>query len=53
MKIVLNTAMVMGLIKSWAKRNLASEGLEIVTYTWKDGSLEIELKEAELLDDEG
>lgn len=53
MQVTLDTSMAMGIIKSWAKRNLASEGLEIVTYTWKDGSLEIELKEAELSDDEG
>ncbi len=53
MQVTLDTSMAMGIIKSWCKRNIASEGLEIVTYTWKDGSLEIELKEAELLDDEG
>jgi len=37
----------MSLIKAWCKRNIASEGLEIVTFEWKQGNLEIELKESE------
>lgn len=47
MKVVLDTHMAMGIIKSWCKRNVASEGLEVVKFEWKDGNLEIELKESE------
>ena len=47
MKITLDSETAMSLIKAWCKRNIASEWLEIVTFEWKQGNLEIELKESE------
>lgn len=47
MIVNLNTEMAMGIIKSWCKRNIASEGLEVDKFEWKEGSLEIHLKESE------
>lgn len=47
MQVTLDTSMAMGIIKSWCKRNIASEGLEVVKFEWKEGSLEIHLKESE------
>lgn len=47
MVVSLNSEMAMGIIKAWCKRNIASEGLEVVKFEWKEGSLEIHLKESE------
>lgn len=47
MKCILDAECAMSIIKAWCKRNIASEGLEIVTFEWKQGNLEIELKESE------
>ena len=47
MKCVLDAECAMSIIKSWCKRNIASEGLEIDKFEWKEGSLEIHLKESE------
>lgn len=47
MQVTLDTSMAMGIIKSWCKRNIASEGLEVDKFEWKEGSLEIHLKESE------
>lgn len=47
MRVVLDAEMAMSIIKSWCKRNIASEGLEVDKFEWKEGSLEIHLKESE------
>ena len=47
MVVSLNSEMAMGIIKAWCKRNIASEGLEVDKFEWKEGSLEIHLKESE------
>jgi len=52
MIVNLNTEMAMGIIKSWCKRNIASEGLEVVKFEWKEGNLVIELKEEETIDND-
>lgn len=52
MQVTLDTSMAMGIIKSWCKRNIASEGLEVVKFEWKEGNLVIELKEEETIDND-
>lgn len=47
MKVTLDSETAMSIIKSWCKRNIASEGLEVDKFEWKEGSLEIHLKESE------
>lgn len=47
MVVSLNSEMAMSIIKSWCRRNVASEGLEVDKFEWKEGSLEIHLKESE------
>lgn len=47
MKCILAAECAMSIIKSWCKRNIASEGLEVDKFEWKEGSLEIHLKESE------
>ena len=47
MKCVLDAECAMSIIKSWCKRNIASEGLEVDKFEWKEGSLDIYLKESE------
>ena len=47
MIVNLNSEMAMGIIKSWCKRNIASEGLVVDKFDWKEGNLEIHLKEGE------
>ena len=47
MKVILDSEMAMSIIKSWCRRNVASEGLEVDKFEWKEGSLEIQLKESE------
>lgn len=47
MKCVLDAECAMSIIKAWCKRNIASEGLEVDKFEWKEGSLEIHLKESE------
>lgn len=47
MQVVLDASMAMSIIKAWCKRNIASEGLEVDKFEWKEGSLEIHLKESE------
>jgi len=47
MKAVLDSETAMSIIRSWCKRNIASEGLEVVKFEWKEGNLEIHLKESE------
>ena len=47
MKVILDSEMAMSIIKSWCRRNVASEGLEVDKFEWKEGSLEIHLKESE------
>ncbi|MEY3786529.1 MAG: hypothetical protein RLZ75_734 [Pseudomonadota bacterium] len=45
MKITVSDKMIIGLLRAWATRNLANEGMKIVSFNWKNGSLEIELVE--------
>jgi len=47
MRVILDAEVAMSIIKSWCKRNIASEGLEVDKFEWKEGSLEIHLKESE------
>lgn len=47
MVVSLNSEMAMGIIKAWCKRNIASEGLEVDKFEWKEGNLDIYLKESE------
>ena len=47
MKVILDSEVAMSIIKSWCRRNVASEGLEVDKFEWKEGSLEIHLKESE------
>lgn len=52
MQIELDDKMIVGLLKMWAKRNLANEGLEIDTFEWKQGKLIIKLKEETIDNDQ-
>lgn len=52
MKVTLDAECAMSIIKSWCKRNVASEGLEVVKFEWKEGNLVIELKEEEIIDND-
>jgi len=47
MKITLDSETAMSIIKSWCRRNVASEGLEVDKFEWKEGNLEIHLKESD------
>ena len=47
MKIELNSEMIVGLLRAWVKRNICSEGLDIVSFKWVEGKLIVELKEEE------
>ena len=47
MRVILAAEVAMSIIKAWCKRNIASEGLEVDKFEWKEGSLEIHLKESE------
>jgi hypothetical protein len=47
MKIELNSEMIVGLLRAWVKRNICSEGLEIVSFKWTEGKLTVELQEVE------
>ena len=47
MRVILDAECAMSIIKAWCKRNIASEGLEVDKFEWKEGSLEIHLKESE------
>ena len=47
MKVELNSEMIVGLLRAWVKRNICSEGLEIVSFNWEGGKLTITLKEEE------
>lgn len=52
MIVTLDESMIVGLLRMWAKRNLACEGLEIESFTWTSGKLVIKLKEEEAIEDE-
>lgn len=45
MKVTISDKMIIGLLRAWANRNLANEGMKITSFNWKNGSLEIELEE--------
>lgn len=47
MKVSLDSECAMSIIKSWCKRNIASEGLVVDKFEWKEGNLDIYLKESE------
>lgn len=50
--VILDEAMIIGLLRMWAKRNLASEGLEIETFRFEQGKLFIKLRESEEKEEE-